>query len=216
MVYEYKTLLNLGEDEIIIEKSRFIAYAMPVENEQEAIDFINKIKLMHKNATHNCPAYVIGFNNEIQRYSDDKEPSGTAGIPILEVIKKEDLRNVALVVTRYFGGVKLGVGGLVRAYTAGAKLGIEAGKIIVKKQLQTIKIEIDYHILGKIQNDILQSGYIIKDIVYKETVDILVYVPFIEVDVFKKQALDWTSGRCQLTEGKIEYLAELDGKIIFS
>ncbi len=120
MLKEYKTLLAYGEGEITIEKSKFIGYATPIKSEEEAIAFIENIRTKHWNATHNVPAYIVGENNEIQRYSDDREPSGTAGIPILEVIKKEDLRNVAVVVTRYFGGIKLGTGGLVRAYTKGA------------------------------------------------------------------------------------------------
>ena len=214
MIYEYKTLHNYGENEIIIEKSKFIAYSMPINTEEEAVQFIEKIKAKHKDATHNVPAYVVGYNNEVQRYSDDGEPSGTAGIPVLEVIKKEDLRNVAIVVTRYFGGIKLGAGGLVRAYTAGAKLGIEAGRIIVKRYYQTIKIQIDYNLLGKIQNDIIQSGYLIKEILYTETVDIFIYVPYKEKDIFKAKAIEWTNARCNIIDCEEEYLSELDGKII--
>ena len=129
---EYKTLAKAGSDEIIIEKSRFIGYCAPVSSEEEALEFIEKIKKKHYDATHNVFAYVVGLDNNIQRYNDDGEPSGTAGVPILEVIKKEDLRNVVIVVTRYFGGIKLGTGGLIRAYTKGAKIALDAG-IIIKK-----------------------------------------------------------------------------------
>ena len=128
----YKTLHEFGMDEIIIEKSTFIGYAKPIKTEEEAIEFINEIKKKHKDATHNVWAYTVGKTMNIQRYSDDGEPQGTAGIPTLEVIKKEDLRDVVVVVTRYFGGVKLGAGGLVRAYTKGAKIGIDAAKVIEK------------------------------------------------------------------------------------
>ena len=130
---EYKTLAKAGSDEIIIEKSRFIGYCAPVSSEEEALEFIEKIKKKHYDATHNVFAYVVGLDNNIQRYNDDGEPSGTAGVPILEVIKKEDLRNVVIVVTRYFGGIKLGTGGLIRAYTKGAKIALDAGIIIKKK-----------------------------------------------------------------------------------
>jgi uncharacterized YigZ family protein len=104
MLKEYKTLLSYGKSEVVIERSKFIGHATPVESEEEAVAFIEKIKTEYWNATHNVPAYMVGENNEIQRYSDDKEPSGTAGVPVLEVIKREDLKNVAVVVTRYFVG----------------------------------------------------------------------------------------------------------------
>jgi len=214
VIYEYKTLLTRGQDEIIIEKSRFIAYSMPIKVEQDAVAFIESIKTKHKDATHNVPAYVAGLNNEIQRYSDDGEPSGTAGIPMLEVIKKEDLRNVAVVVTRYFGGIKLGAGGLVRAYTSSAKIGIESGKIIFKKYYQTIKMQIEYTLLGKIQNDIIHNGYTIKEIIYSESVDLYIFVPFNEVDLFKGRATEWTNARCNLIDGEKEYLTVIDGKIV--
>jgi len=137
MKQNYRTIHEYGVHEIIINKSRFIGYAKPVESEEDAIKFIEEIKFKHKDATHNVLAYVIGQNNNIQRYSDDGEPSGTAGIPILEVLKKENLRNVVVVVTRYYGGVKLGTGGLVRAYIKGAKIALEASKIYHLTSLQT-------------------------------------------------------------------------------
>ncbi|NLE06207.1 MAG: DUF3795 domain-containing protein, partial [Crenarchaeota archaeon] len=125
----YKSIHKYGRDEIIINKSKFIGTAAPVENEEEAVSFIESIRKEFKDATHNCYAYVIGENRNIQRYSDDGEPSGTAGMPILNVINQENLINVAVVVTRYFGGVLLGAGGLVRAYTKGCKIGLESGLV---------------------------------------------------------------------------------------
>ena len=122
------------------------------------------------------PAYVIGENNEIQRYNDDKEPSGTAGLPVLEVIRKEDLKNVVVVVTRYFGGTKLGTGGLVRAYTRGAKIALKAAKIVTKKLHKLVIVTVDYTMLGKVQNEILQNGYLIKETKYKDMVHFYVYV----------------------------------------
>src|SRR5699024_6483666 len=155
----YKTLHEFGMDEIIIEKSKFIGYAKPIKTEEEAIEFINEIKKKHKDATHNVWAYTLGKSMNIQRYSDDGEPQGTAGIPTLEVIKKEDLRDVVVVVTRYFGGVKLGAGGLVRAYTKGAKVGIDAGKVVSKVLYKDVRIKIDYNQHGKDQNEIMNMNY---------------------------------------------------------
>lgn len=213
MLKKYKTLLSYGKDEIVIEKSKFIGHATPVENEEEAIAFIEKIKTEHWNATHNVPAYIVGKNNEIQRYSDDREPSGTAGVPVLEVIKRENLRNVVIVVTRYFGGIKLGTGGLVRAYTRGAKIALQAAKIITKKLHKLIITTVDYTISGKIQNEILQNGYLIKETKYDDAVHFYVYVEAVFSDRFKSQITEWTSGRCNLSFVGEEYLTEIDGKI---
>ncbi len=213
MLKKYKTLLSYGKDEIVIEKSKFIGHATPVESEKEAIAFIEKIKTEHWNATHNVPAYIVGENNEIQRYSDDREPSGTAGVPVLEVIKRENLRDVVIVVTRYFGGIKLGTGGLVRAYTRGAKIALQAAKIITKKLHKLIIATVDYTISGKVQNEILQNGYLIKETKYDDAVHFYVYVEVIFSDRFKSQITEWTSGRCNLNFVGEEYLTEIDGKI---
>ena len=213
MLKEYKTLLSYGKDEIVIEKSKFIGHATPVENEKDAIAFIEKIKTEHWSATHNVPAYIVGENNEIQRYSDDREPSGTAGVPVLEVIKRENLKNVAIVVTRYFGGIKLGTGGLVRAYTRGAKIALQAAKIITKKLHKLIVATVDYTISGKVQNEILQNGYLIKETKYDDAVHFYVYVEVVFLDRFKNQITEWTSGRCSLNFVGEEYLIEIDGKI---
>ena len=159
----YITIREYGEDSFIEKKSEFIGYAKRVENEEEAKAFVAEIKSKHKQARHNCWAYIIGENMGIQRYSDDGEPQGTAGIPTLEVIKKEDLRDVVVVVTRYFGGVKLGAGGLVRAYTKGAKIGIDAAKVIEKVMYKEVRIKIDYNQLGKVQNEIMNMNYFVKD-----------------------------------------------------
>ena len=171
----YKTLHGFGSDEYIVEKSTFIGYAKPIKSEEEAVEFINEIKKKHKDATHNVWAYTVGETMNIQRYSDDGEPQGTAGIPTLEVIKKEDLRDVVVVVTRYFGGIKLGAGGLVRAYTKGAKVGIEAAQIIEKVKYKEVGITIDYNQIGKVQNEIMNMGYTIKDTLYTDKVQIIVY-----------------------------------------
>lgn len=210
----YKTLHEFGMDEIIIEKSTFIGYAKPIETEEEAVAFVNEIKKKHKDATHNVWAYTIGKYMNIQRYSDDGEPQGTAGIPTLEVIKKEDLRDVVVVVTRYFGGIKLGAGGLVRAYTKGAKVGLEAAKIIEKVLYQELRIKIDYTQLGKVQNEIMNMGYFIKDTVYEDYVEIIVYSRINEVEDIISRMTDITSATAELKLGEEFYLSEEEGKII--
>ncbi|ABR48387.1 protein of unknown function UPF0029 [Alkaliphilus metalliredigens QYMF] len=214
MINQYRTLLKSGVQEIVIDKSRFIGYAAPISNEEEAVAFIEEIKKKHRNATHNVPVYIVGERNEVQRYSDDGEPSGTAGVPILEVLKKEDLRNVVVVVTRYFGGIKLGTGGLVRAYTKGVRVALDAGKIILKKMYETMSVTVDYTQLGKVQNEILQHGYTIKETKYDEAVHFIVYVKLEDVSDFKKQIVEWTSSRCELNIVEKGYLTEIDGEII--
>ncbi|MFA5527539.1 MAG: YigZ family protein, partial [Peptostreptococcales bacterium] len=155
----YKTVENQAEIEIIIEKSRFIGHIIPINWHEhsdmdslskEAEDFILSIRNKHKEATHNVPVYVIGLNYEVQKYSDDGEPSKTAGIPILEMLKNEGIMNVVLVITRYFGGTKLGTGGLVRAYTSTAKLALEEARVIKKEKHDLVQIVAAYTALGKI------------------------------------------------------------------
>lgn len=210
----YKTLHKFGVDEYIIEKSTFIGYAKPIKTEEEAIEFVNEIKKKHKDATHNVWAYTVGENMNIQRYSDDGEPQGTAGIPTLEVIKKEDLRDVVVVVTRYFGGVKLGAGGLVRAYTKGAKIGIEAGIVIEKVKYTEVRIKIEYTQLGKIQNEIMNLGFTVKDTLYSEDVEIIVYSKVEDAESLKDKMIDITSGTADVSFGEEYYLSEKDGQLI--
>ena len=210
----YKTLHDFGSDEIIIEKSTFIGYAKPIKTEEEAVEFVNEIKKKHKDATHNVWAYTVGPTMNIQRYSDDGEPQGTAGIPTLEVIKKEDLRDVVVVVPRYFGGIKLGAGGLVRAYTKGAKVGLEAAKIIEKVMYKEVKIKIDYNQLGKVQNEIMNLGYFIKDTIYEDNVEIIVYSKLEELEALTSRMIDITSATAGIVLGDEFYLSEQNGEII--
>lgn len=210
----YKTLHEFGMDEIIIEKSTFIGYAKPIKTEEEAIEFVNEIKKKHKDATHNVWAYTVGKTMNIQRYSDDGEPQGTAGIPTLEVIKKEDLRDVAVVVTRYFGGIKLGAGGLVRAYTKGAKIGLEAAKIIEKVMFQEVRVRIDYNQLGRVQNEIMNMNYIIKDTIYADNVEIVVYSRLEDVEKLVSRMTDITSATAENILGEEFYLSVKDNEII--
>ena len=205
MLKTYRTVEQLGQDEVVIEKSTFIGYARPVENEEEALAFIQEIKKKHRDATHNVPAYVLGEHNEVQRCNDDGEPSGTAGVPVLEVLKKENVRNVAIVVTRYFGGIKLGTGGLVRAYTKGAKIALESAKIITRVLYQTVIVSVDYTLLGSLQNQLKLKQYGIQDIVYEDVVHLHVWVEEEDVPNFKAQVIEWTNGRAAIADGELCY-----------
>lgn len=212
----YKTIFKYGESEIIINKSRFIGYAKPVEDEEEALKFIEEISTKHRDATHNVYAYALGQNSNIQRFSDDGEPSGTAGIPALEVIKKENLRNVVVVITRYFGGIKLGAGGLIRAYTKGAKIGIEAGIIVDMILHKKIKIRIDYTSYGKVENYILSEDYILDESVYDDKVNIFILVNEKMEDEFISMITDLTSGEAIFKNIGEEYIPVKNNKILRS
>lgn len=148
----YKTLRQSSSDEFIVNKSRFIGYASPVSTEEEALAFLQSIRLKHKDANHHCYAYVIGRNAGIMRYSDDGEPGGTAGMPIMEVIKAQGLVNCCVVVTRYFGGVLLGAGGLVRAYTQGCVIALKAAQVIVMEPSQRYLCEVAYPLWDRVQH----------------------------------------------------------------
>ena len=176
MLKEYKSLRKNAQKEIVIEKSTFIGTAQMVENEEQALEFIQAMKKKYYDATHNVYAYVLGDDNNIQRFSDDGEPSGTAGIPVLEVLKKNELRNICIVVTRYFGGIKLGKGGLVRAYGKGAVAALEASEIIWRRLYQVVEVNVDYTLLGMMQNQLKLAEYQIKNIRYDEMVHLEVYV----------------------------------------
>ena len=154
---EYKTVDGYAKAEWEIQKSRFIAYVNHVENEAQAQEFINEIKKKHFDATHNCYAYIIGEHSDTQKSNDDGEPSGTAGVPILEVLKKNELSDIAVVVTRYFGGIKLGAGGLIRAYGKSATLGLEASVIVKKSIFNCYDLELDYTLLGTLENYLHQK-----------------------------------------------------------
>jgi uncharacterized YigZ family protein len=146
---EYKTVEFESSDEFVEKKSRFIGYVKPVHTQEEATEFINKIKSKHWDATHNVSAYVLKENN-IQRSSDDGEPSGTAGVPVLDVLLKENLVDVCVVVTRYFGGTLLGAGGLIRAYSHGSKIAVESGNIITMAPCKILKVSVDYNFYDRL------------------------------------------------------------------
>ena len=146
----YRTVLARGSEQFIINKSRFIGHGAPCRTEEEALDFLADIRREHKDASHNCYAYVIGRNAGIARYSDDGEPSGTAGAPIIEVIKARGVVDVCVVVTRYFGGILLGAGGLIRAYAQGSKAALDAARVVVMHKTHRYLFDADYAMVGKL------------------------------------------------------------------
>ena len=195
---DYKTIKGYGEAEIIISKSRFITYIDRAETEEAALQFIEKIKKMHSSATHNCSCYIIGEHDHIQKANDDGEPSGTAGVPMLEVLKKQGLKDTVVVVTRYFGGIKLGGGGLIRAYGKATTEGISAAKVVERKLHHLMKVSIDYNWLGKVENEIRGSHYSLKEIQYTDGVDVFVHVLKNEVEPFTNWLTELTNGQAKI------------------
>lgn len=202
----YKTVRPNGESEFVIQKSRFLTFVKRAETEQEALDFIQDIKKTHHTATHNCSAYIIGEHDQIQKANDDGEPSGTAGFPILEVLKKQQLKDTVIVVTRYFGGIKLGGGGLIRAYGKAATEGIAATGVVERRLHILFKASIDYTWLGKVENEVRQSDYPLKDIVYEEDVELFLYVPEKDEIVFTEWMMELTNGQAKIDKAGHEFL----------
>ncbi|TWI59937.1 YigZ family protein [Halalkalibacter nanhaiisediminis] len=205
----YQTVKGFGEHEIVIQKSRFIAHFARVETEEEAQAFIEKIKKQHWNATHNCSAYLIGETDHIQKANDDGEPSGTAGVPMLEVLKKRGLKDTAVVVTRYFGGIKLGAGGLIRAYGGAVSEGLNAIGVVKRTLMQVIHTEIDYQWLGKVEHALRESPYQVKGIEYLELVDVQTYVEADQLDTFTDWMTNLTNGQAKIEKGEEVYLEML-------
>lgn len=202
----YLTVKGYGEREIVIQKSRFIAQVDRAANEEEAKAFVQRIKKRHWNATHNCSAYVIGEGNGIQKANDDGEPGGTAGVPILEVLLKKGLRDTVVVVTRYFGGIKLGAGGLIRAYGRAAAEGIEAAGIVKRSLMRSVTAGFDYTWLGKIENELAASPYVLKETRYSDRVEMDILVPMGEEDAFASWVAGLTNGQAEIKEGEAGYV----------
>lgn len=194
MLKKYKTILQEAQAEIIEKKSRFIATVHPVKTEEEAKTFIDSMKKKYWDATHNVFAYQIGEKNELQRFSDDGEPQGTAGMPVLNVLKGEDIKDTAIVVTRYFGGTLLGTGGLVRAYGKAAKEGLLAAGITELVLYHRYVVTVAYTDLGKMQYEILQDGHVLYDTQYTDKVQLIVLVESDQSDAFEKKLLDIAKG----------------------
>lgn len=196
---EYKTVEFESKDEFIEKKSRFIGYVKPVKTQQEAADFINSIKAKHWDASHNVSAYVLRENN-IQRSSDDGEPSGTAGVPVLDVLLKENLVDVCVVVTRYFGGVLLGAGGLIRAYSHSSKIAVTAGNIITMAPCKILKTEVDYSFYDRLNILLHDFGANIMNSDFADKVTIDFSLKHDLVDSFSSKLTESSLGKYFITE----------------
>lgn len=186
----YFTIYQNGEHQIEIKKSKFICHLFRIESEEQAKEYIAKIKKEHYKANHNCSAYMLGENFEIQRSSDDGEPSGTAGVPMLEVLKKNQLQNTLAIVTRYFGGIKLGAGGLIRAYSTSVSEALKEIGIVQGKLQQLLDITIDYHQLGKLQNYLENEQIAIQEIDYLEQIKVKVAIDINQCESFQNALID--------------------------
>ena len=209
-LYVYKG----GQGEIIEKKSRFIATVRPVESEDEAVSFINETKKKYWDARHNCSAFVIGKRQELTRCSDDGEPAGTAGRPMLDVLLKENIHNVAVVVTRYFGGVLLGTGGLVRAYQQATKAGLSASEIIEKKDGAVLFIRTDYTGIGRLQYLFAQEKITVMDTAYEADVLVKAVIPENDKKRIEKTIIEQTNGTAKLEWGDEVTFAEYDGEVL--
>lgn len=213
MLKEYRTVFIGEEAEIVEKKSRFIATVQPVKTEEGALEFIERMKKKYWNATHNCYAYVLGERFQTQRCSDDGEPQGTAGKPMLDVLLGEEIHDAAVVVTRYFGGTLLGTGGLVRAYSKAVQEGLAASKIITRMYGYKLEIETDYTGLGKIQYILGQRGITILNSEYTDKVNLEVLLPAEELESVVKEITEGTNGQAVLERGDACWFARIDGEM---
>ncbi len=210
---QYKTIYSPCEGEIEEKKSRFICHIIPIDSEEEALAFIEKMKKQYWDARHNCYAYILEGPVDYVRASDDGEPQKTAGQPILSVLQGADLKNVCAVVTRYFGGTLLGTGGLVRAYTDATAAALKAGEIIEKIPGRLLSITTDYNGLGKLQYLMGSLGLPIMNTEYAENVKVEICLPLSKVNEVTKKLIDSTNGRAVIEEGDEVIFAEIDGVI---
>lgn len=203
----YKTTAENGTASYEIQKSRFIAYTSHVETEAEARDFVTAIKKKHFDARHNCSAWVLGADSSQQKSNDDGEPGGTAGNPILEAIKQHGLTNVVVVVTRYFGGIKLGAGGLIRAYSHTASLGLEATPCLEVKPFCLMEAEMDYSLLGTVENWIRNEELRTGETAYLDKVTVRLLVEPADCEAISTELTNLTAAQCKITIHQPEYMS---------
>ena len=199
----YKTVAHEAQTLLVEKKSKFIANVRPVDNEADALEYLAAMRRQYSDARHNVYAYVIDENN-IFRYSDDGEPGGTAGMPVLDAIRKAGIVDVIVVVTRYFGGTLLGTGGLVHTYSSSATSGLDAAKVIIREKCNIVDVTVDYTLVGKIQYMLGSDGYDTEDVIYENEVTFKVVCSLDDTDNFINKVTDLTNGRgiCKLTAAK--------------
>ncbi|MGX7024776.1 YigZ family protein [Vagococcus hydrophili] len=207
MLSNYYTIKEDGQFEIVIKKSRFICQLKRIESEEEAKEFIAQIKKEHWKASHNCTAYVLGDHQAIQRSSDDGEPSGTAGVPMLEVLKVKELHNVLAIVTRYFGGTELGAGGLIRAYSNSVSETLNEIGMVEGKLQQEISVTIDYSLHGKVEHFLENNpNYTLKDTLFTDKVTLLIMADEKEVPLCQESLINLLSNQCSIELGETDYV----------
>jgi uncharacterized YigZ family protein len=193
-VKPYKTLIKRADDEFIVNKSRFIGHGCPCETEEEALKFLSEMREKYKDASHNCYAYIIGANMGVMRYSDDGEPGGTAGMPIIEVMKNRGVTNCCVVVTRYFGGVLLGAGGLVRAYTKGAAMALDAGGVGVMHPTCRYLMDVKYPMLSRLEFFLASAPVVIEEKTFADVVTLNMLVRTADAEELVSRITDHTEG----------------------
>ena len=209
MSADYKTVLSEAADEFVEKRSRFIGYCKPVVTEEEAAAFIAQIRSKHWDARHNVYAYSLRQGN-LRRYSDDGEPSGTAGMPVLDVITKGEVTDVCVVVTRYFGGVLLGKGGLVRAYAQGAKIALAAAGVVTMQSCLVCSLQCSYTQYGKVSASVIEAGGVVDDTIYGSDVTLRFHIPPDLLASLNKKLADMTSGEVQATGTEEKYYVFLN------
>ena len=203
----YKTLREENSAEFIINKSRFIGYGCPCETEEEALAFLARIRQKHKDATHNCYAYIIGLNSGIMRYSDDGEPGGTAGMPIIEVMKARGVVNCAVVVTRYFGGILLGTGGLVRAYTAAASGALQSAELVSMRLVVDCKVRVSYAQFEQAQRIIAAAETRLDEPIFDDAVTLCWRMPAGREEALRTALNELTRGGAEVEISAPQYAA---------
>lgn len=200
----YKTVKQRSEEVFIEKRSKFIGYCFPVTKEEEALGILNELRARHWDATHNVYAYILREGN-IMRYSDDGEPQGTAGMPVLDVLRKSNITDVLVVVTRYFGGILLGGGGLVRAYSHSASIAVKAAKIVTMKECLLYNLRVDYNRYTKAESYITDNGGAIDETTFDDAVNIEFHIEPENIEKLKKSMADLTGGKAQFTEIGADY-----------
>ena len=203
----YITILKQSDDEVVIQKSRFIGYVRPCTSEEEAVQFIRTIREMHREARHCCYAYIIGINSGIIRYSDDGEPGGTAGLPILNILENEQIVNCCVVVVRYFGGVLLGTGGLSRAYSQGCKIALEAAGLVQMELSSEIRCTVSYSLWNSVQYALQKMNVRIRDVIYLENVEFLLDTRTKDFESSVRTLTDITDGKIVFGDAEEKYIA---------
>ncbi|MFD6339864.1 YigZ family protein [Streptomyces sp. NPDC060131] len=201
MQEQYRTVARAGVHETEINRSRFICALAPVATEEEAQEFIARVRKEHPTATHNCFAYVIGADASVQKASDDGEPGGTAGAPMLQMLMRREVRYTAAVVTRYYGGVKLGAGGLIRAYGGVVGEALDAVGTLTRQRFRLATVTVDHQRAGRLENDLRATGRVVLDVRYAEAVTIEIGLPDSEVPAFRAWLADTTAGTAELELG---------------